>query len=88
MNIIDKLICVDKAKAEEKETKKIKSKKSARSALGPNISFVSRWNTSKVPVRALLKNPKSRPRVLLSTFSQVVKGSITPGAFMYISLPS
>ena len=27
MNLIDKLLCVDKAKIEEKETKKIKSKK-------------------------------------------------------------
>ena len=30
MNLIDKLLCVDKAKAEEKETKKIKSKKLER----------------------------------------------------------
>ena len=30
MNLIDKLLCVDKAKMEEKETKKIKSKKLER----------------------------------------------------------
>lgn len=30
MNLIDKLLCVDKAKAEEKETKQIKSKKHER----------------------------------------------------------
>ena len=30
MNLIDKLLCVDKAKAEEKETKQIKSKKLER----------------------------------------------------------
>lgn len=46
MNLIDKLLCVDKAKMEEKETKKIKSKKLER-LVGENVEITIRELSGK-----------------------------------------
>ena len=46
MNLIDKLLCVDKAKTEEKETKKIKSKKLER-LVGENAEITIRELSGK-----------------------------------------
>lgn len=46
MNLIDKLLCVDKAKTEEKETKKIKSKKLER-LVGENTEITIRELSGK-----------------------------------------
>lgn len=46
MNLIDKLLCVDKAKIEEKETKKIKSKKLER-LVGENVEITIRELSGK-----------------------------------------
>ena len=46
MNLIDKLLCVDKAKIEEKETKKIKSKKLER-LVGENAEITIRELSGK-----------------------------------------